>query len=627
MTQAKHKTPSLELDGVIGFNGVPQGTVCLHPDDEHMIFALGCSIVVKHVSENVQYFLQKDGHDREVSAMCLSPSGKYLASGQESPFKATIIIWNLETCEAVHRLSLHKGKVQALSFSADDQFLCSLGGCDDNQIVVWEVETGRAICGAMSANQTTLTVNWLTNSNTQLVSAGKNGNAKIWDFDYRNRKLHSTPIQMGQMRRNFLCSTASDDGKQIYLGSASGDVFCIGTASKLFQGAGPKGKGYVKFSQGIVSICKTRQELPGHIIVGAGDGNVALINCKTLRIVRKKKFSGSITSIALNAAGDHFFVATSKSNLYLVALDDFDWEVRATAHHKSIHSVAFARGLSDLFATCSGDVRVWHAAKRKELLRIEVPNLECNCVTFATDGKAIITGWSDGRIRAFGPISGKLMFVINDAHRGGVTALASSNDSKRIVSGGHFGEVRVWNIGRQTQTMVASMKEHKSKVNSVSINDDDTKCLTGGADGSSIIWDLTQFNRSACLFATTQFKSAIYHPDQSQILTCGTDRKITWWDVVKGSEIRIVDGSQTDAMNGVDISPDGDWFATAGASGLVKVWNYDSGATEFTGRGHSGSIVAAKISPDQTYVVSVGTEGAIFMWKMPPQCQMQAPQE
>ena len=40
-----------------------------------------------------------------------------------------------------------------------------------------------------------------------------------------------------------------------------------------------------------------------------------------------------------------------------------------------------------------------------------------------------------------------MMYVINDAHVNGVTAMASTNDSLRIVSGGKEGEVRVWKIG------------------------------------------------------------------------------------------------------------------------------------------------------------------------------------
>jgi WD40 repeat protein len=66
-----------------------------------------------------------------------------------------------------------------------------------------------------------------------------------------------------------------------------------------------------------------------------------------------------------------------------------------------------------------------------------------------SDGKSLVSGWSDGKIRAFLPQSGKLFYIINDAHKTGqVTALTTSIDCTKIVSGGEDGEVRLWFVGK-----------------------------------------------------------------------------------------------------------------------------------------------------------------------------------
>lgn len=74
-------------------------------------------------------------------------------------------------------------------------------------------------------------------------------------------------------------------------------------------------------------------------------------------------------------------------------------------------------------------------------------------------------GWNDGKIRAIGPESGRMLFTINDAHKGGVTALAvtnkSGNDTYRIISGGMDGQVRVWRISSNVQVLEHALKEHK----------------------------------------------------------------------------------------------------------------------------------------------------------------------
>ncbi len=78
--------------------------------------------------------------------------------------------------------------------------------------------------------------------------------------------------------------------------------------------------------------------------------------------------------------------------------------------------------------------------------------------------------------------------------------------SRLIVSGGRDGQVRVWEITKNTQRMLASMKEHKGTVNCVQCSADDTKCLSASDDGACIIWDLVRFARDSAMFASTQFK-------------------------------------------------------------------------------------------------------------------------
>ena len=104
---------------------------------------------------------------------------------------------------------------------------------------------------------------------------------------------------------------------------------------------------------------------------------------------------------------------------------------------------------------------MWNAQTAQELLRIHVPNVECHCLQIAPDGKSIISGWSDGKVRAFFPQSGKLMWTINDAHTKAVTSLTLSPDCGRLVTGGADGQVRLWRLSTESQQMIASMKEHR----------------------------------------------------------------------------------------------------------------------------------------------------------------------
>lgn len=259
------------------------------------------------------------------------------------------------------------------------------------------------------------------------------------------------------------------------MGTLTGDIVEINLERRLFKRVGP---GNNLFSQGINCMQLLAN---GDLLLGAGDGTIAKIQISHQKMLlkRQEKIMGACTSISLTADSTHFFAGSSKATIYWCNSDTIQPELRNTCHYERINDIAFPAGYSDLFATCSiNDIRVWNATTRQELLRIEVPGLECYAVKFMNDGRSILSGWNDGKIRAFLPQSGRLLYAINDAHNHGVTALAPTNDCQRIVSGGMEGEVRIWQISQQTQIMTASLKEHRGRVADVRINATDSQAVS-----------------------------------------------------------------------------------------------------------------------------------------------------
>jgi WD40 repeat protein len=599
----------LELQAVIGFKGsVIQGLI-LHPDNS-LIFPLGCTVVVRNMTSKTQHFLQ--GHDNQVNCIAVSPSGKLLASGQKTfmGFPADVIIWDFQERQELHRLSLHKVAVASLSFSPQETYLATLGGQDDNSLVIWDVANGGAICGTPAANETAHSVIFLNNSEFALVSCG-NYHVTSWQFDLANKKLRPTQVNLGQLKRVTTNVLVTRDDQFMYCGTQTGDLLEVSLDRALFKRACPK----KNFPMGIT--CSAM--LPsGDMLVGTGDGTVARIQSETLRLVGQCQVLGGVTSLSLTRDGSHFFCGTAQANIYWVETETLTAELRNTCHHERITQIAFPEGYSGVFVTSSvSDIRVWNAATRQELLRIQVPNMECYCVCFMRDGKSLVSGWSDGKVRAFTPQSGKLMYVINDAHKNGVTAMVVTRDSGRIVTGGMEGEVRIWKIGRQTQTMDASLKEHRGRVWCIRLRQDDSQAVSASSDGSCIIWDISSKTRALCLFESTMFKSIVYHPDESQLLTTGSDRKIGYWDTFDGQVIRALEGSESGEVSTLSISKSGSHYVSGGEERLLKLWDYDEGVCKYIGVGHSGSITCAAISPDQSYVVSAGSEGAVFIWTVP----------
>ena len=102
----------------------------------------------------------------------------------------------------------------------------------------------------------------------------------------------------------------------------------------------------------------------------------------------------------------------------------------------------------------------------------------------------LLLAWDDNKIRVFYPESGKLMYQINDAHNKKVTAITTTSDCSRIISGGGEGQVRVWVISNMKATLKEAMKEHKAAVTCIVVKKNDSECISASDDGSCIIWDL-----------------------------------------------------------------------------------------------------------------------------------------
>jgi WD40 repeat protein len=635
----------LKIKSVIGFNGKVPGAMTYTPCGNYIIYPLGSFVVIKNIKTNKEAFL--DGHNNDVSCIAISHNGEKIASGIShlTGVKADCLVWDLikakklldsgkvmigDAC-GIHRLKQHLGRVQAVSFSANDQYLATLGGQDDNALVIWDVESGESICGSPASSDSALCMLWLNGRNDRLVTGG-NYHVRVWQIDFGLPKLHAMEAKLGSVRRVVLSLAITEDDEVCYCGTSSGDVMKVNIdRNEILSYKEPDTKvpsivgiSVHKYSQGVRALhCLYSPESGNtNCLVGAGDGVLGLMNSKMSPVAGyKTQLMGGVTSISAHPSGKKFMVGTSECNRYEVSPDLITSSLISSCHYGAINDLSFPDGCPDLVVTSSkGDMRIWNIKANQEVLRIQVPNLECLCSCVTPSGTAILSGWDDGKIRSFYPESGKIKFVVPDAHTERVTALAiADNDYKgpwRVISGGAEGRVRIWKITPTHQAMIISLKEHRGPINAIRVNKDGSQCISASSDGSCIIWDLNKYVRLNALFEPNVFESVLYHPDESQMLTCGSNHKISYWDSSDGEVIRVIDGG-VNQMNCLDITSNGEFFCSGSKDKTVKLWHYDNGVTVAEGRGHSGSVKQVKISPDEKTIVSVGSTGEIIFWEMP----------
>jgi len=253
------------------------------------------------------------------------------------------------------------------------------------------------------------------------------------------------------------------------------------------------------------------------------------------------------------------------------------------------------------------------------------------------DGKSIISGWSDGKIRSFTPQTGRLIFAIENAHSvqfaGGSSSQGVSSilgyhaDSPRIVSGGFTGEIRVWKLTKSCQILEKNLKEHKAKVTCIEMICGDTicdttirRCVSSSNDGSCIVWDITAGTRLVCVFESTNFRSVAFSLDGgSQFVAIGTDGKIYYYDTFNGEllrELMVDDGTSLECMNLMC----NEKFVIGKSDGSLVMYDYDQGSIECSGKWIGGDITAVGAVclssgvSSAVVVVTGSADGALNFW-------------
>ena len=98
-------------------------------------------------------------------------------------------------------------------------------------------------------------------------------------------------------------------------------------------------------------------------------------------------------------------------------------------------------------------------------------------LTFSTDGKTVVSGSADGKIRVFELETGRQVSSVS-AHDGLVLALAFSPDGKILASGGSDAAVRLWEL--ESKHLLSTFTAHSDSVNSLAFSHDGEILASGG---------------------------------------------------------------------------------------------------------------------------------------------------
>ncbi|MEN3311266.1 MAG: hypothetical protein V7645_595 [Actinomycetota bacterium] len=229
---------------------------------------------------------------------------------------------------------------------------------------------------------------------------------------------------------------------------------------------------------------------------------------------------------------------------------------------------------------------------------------------FEPDGKRLISGARDGRVRVYSVRTRRLERVL-DQH-GAVTAAAFSADGKLLLTGGLDGWARLW---RTSNGMLLRRFSGGGPVRTALLNARGTRLVTVSRNGLIRAWRRDgRLLRAFRVRGAAIPKTAALDPQAQLLVTGADDRFARVYRLKSGDLLRRL--AQNGFVRSVAFSPDGRIILTSGYEGRARLWKAGSGRMLRELRGPDGSALAeAVFSRDGKYVAAAGNDGTARVWE------------
>jgi WD40 repeat protein len=199
-------------------------------------------------------------------------------------------------------------------------------------------------------------------------------------------------------------------------------------------------------------------------------------------------------------------------------------------------------------------------------------------------------------------------------HSSYVNTLAISPDGQTLVSGSADKTIKVWNLS--TGQEILTLKSHLNPINTLVLSPDGQTLVSGSADKTIKIWNLSTGQEVRTLQGhSNPVNSLIISSDWQTLVSGSADKTIKVWNLSTGQEIRTLTGNFS-YVNTLAISPDGQTLASGSADKIIKIWNLSTGQEIRTLTGHDSYVNSLAIRSDGETLVSGSADKTIKVWNL-----------
>ena len=333
------------------------------------------------------------GHNNSVKSVCFSPTGDAIATASHD---GIVKLWDLQG-NRLTTFSGHNNSVKSVCFSPKENAIITVS--HDGIVKLWDLH-GNRLKTFTGHDGWVNSVSFSPTGDT-IATASDDKTAKLWD-----------------LQGNCLVTFTHNDLVNSVSFSPNGNTIATASLDKTAKLLNLQGNCLVTFIGHNDWVNSVSFSPTGDTIATASDDKTAKLwdlegNC----LVTFTGHNDSVNSVSFNPTGDA--IATASHDDGTAKLWDLNGHclVTFTGHNKSVISVSFSPK-GDTIATASqdGTAKLWDlqgnlladfSGYKGNLLKGEADFVKLKspiyCVCFSRDGKSLITGSQDGKVR-FWPV-------------------------------------------------------------------------------------------------------------------------------------------------------------------------------------------------------------------------------
>lgn len=272
--------------------------------------------------------------------------------------------------------------------------------------------------------------------------------------------------------------------------------------------------------------------------------------------------------------------------------------------------------------------RLWDIRTGSQLSMHELNAIDAKAIS--PDGTLLVTEHGGGRFTLWDMSQHRAQATLAAVHPKDDLNVnfGFSSDSKTFASGDKDGSVRLWEIPHRSQSVVKrfftpspeiqplfTVKGHRGYVSALAFSPDSKILASGGWDGRIRLWKpadtgdaLQTLTRRKHLVGTL-----VFSPD-NQLLASRSGNELYLWDVATGNSLRKPALTEQERGGPLVFSPEGSLLVSGGWDGILRLWHLQTGDLVSTHTGHTQPIWVLVFSLDGKTLASASSGGTILLW-------------